>query len=283
MKLKITPIPIIMMLALLSFPMACSQAKNNSLLETMKVLPDTTTIVIYLDVGALKVDSTLAELYEGFDSTFITDEMSERGISLQDPVKMIIAVSHDSQWLVIKGMSNLKEFRLALADQGLEKDEHKGVEIWNGDYSVAFLDDMVIMTETSKDVRVPIQVAKDKGKSMYDNADMKPIAERLPSGFFDIITSEIIDPNYTGYTAVGISVKKPTPLRDTLEVTEWFKFSSEKKARAEVFQLEDRVERQFDAVKVTSRQNNEFVKVTGEVDVNVFARSVFWQYFFPKN
>jgi len=271
----------------------CS-AKISPLVEFVKLLPYGTNSIVYIDVGTMAEDPNLTDMYSSFRDKWIELE-EDWGISISSVRVLGLAYSIDSAAVIIKGDFNLNDVRNALQKSqkipDLTEDVYEGVSIWTGDsYILAFPEDMFIMGSSIENVKTFIELSQGKGTSIYDDELIKTIVDRLPTGINTMIQKGNGAPTFIPkgdvppdvsiryglqYLAGGISLMKSTNAEGTLYLEGWYKFESAAAAEAGMAGLEDHVKHVFDVTNISSQLNGEFIKLTGEADLNLI-QIFFW-------
>ena len=113
---------------------------------------------------------------------------------------------------------------------------------------------------------------------MYDNEDMRAVADKLRSG----IISWVFGPDYMDYLdyidypyhtvyreilAVGIRYQKQQHDDEVWDITGWFKFDSEASAEAALEYIEYAFESEFSPTQISSRLSGQYIEITGEKEI----------------
>ena len=252
----------------------CAQMLGGSLTEATMILPDDVTSLWYINPQVLDADNELEDIYDDFRNKIDEDGMEDAmGIYMSDLRTFVFAESNDAQWVILGGEINFDDIRFALEDQNLEEDEYRGIEIWYGNFVVAFIGNMVILSDDLDSIKTSIRLSKGKGNSMYDDEDIGAVVERLPSGFISHLTKG----NMAGSQASGITINKLYTGKGSLEIRGWYKFEKDSKAEANIDNLEEQIEYEFDAISIDCYQHKNYIESIAEVDVSDFVESSSWR------
>ncbi len=190
-------------------------------LAMMKMVPKGTGDFTYVDLEALRADDDLGDIYES-----VTDELSDSedaGIPTDNVDRMVQA----GYLTILEGRFNLASLGSRLEDGGYEESDHDGTPIWEGSFSsVALVSASCLVTGWDIDkLKDGVDVIKGDGESLYDDADVKELMDRLPGGFTLMVYSggEGFDQTYGGVEAIGYSLAKKSS--DKARMTVIFAFS----------------------------------------------------------
>jgi len=170
----------------------------------MKQLPGSESFS-YIDYKTLRTDKDLAPIWE---TAVKYGKLEGYGIRELN----FLGVSGD---VSLAGVEfDLEEVRYKLDDEGFHKGAYMGEEVWKkGGYLlttevVALLGDKII-TGDEYSVQNAIRVIKGEKASLYEsNPKMALIADKLPDGFFVMITGTAAYSKYRDLQAMGTSVQK---------------------------------------------------------------------------
>ena len=271
MKTKIFSLGLVV--AVLTSSILGCGAKVSPLVEFVKLLPNDTNTIVYIDVSTMSKDPDLADMYDSLQDEWVGFE-EDFGIALPSVNILAIAYYEDGAAVVIKGDFDFDSVHNALRNQesqGFAEDEYKSVEVWIGkDYTVAFPDGMYVMGSSLDTVKNFIELSQGDGTSMYDDEHVKSIVDRLPAGINTLLQNEdVVSIGGVQYLAGGISLIKSSSIEGTLELKGWYKFGSAADAEAGLADLEDYLKHVFDATNVSSQLNGEFIELTGEAELDV--------------
>jgi len=242
--------------------------------SALKLLPDDVSEIWCIDIEKLQSDRNMNELLDDFLDKVDSEEMEDAiGVYPLDLSIMIIASSDNGLWLVFKGDFDPDDVRFALEDMDFEEDQYRDIEVWDGDFALAFIDDMVVISEDMDSIRKAIRLNEGSGSSVYDDEYYGEIIDRLPSGVITILSNA----GAFNSRADGIVINSLTS--GALEFTGWYIFSSERRAEANLFDIEDEMEYMLEAIFVDANQHGELVEITGELDIDDFIESNFWSGF----
>lgn len=236
----------------------------------MSMIPKDASQFMFVDIKTLQGDEDLESLYEDMFSD-IDEMLATFGTQVGD-IRRI--AGSGEQLLLLDGSFKLSEVRDTLEDQGFDKSEYKGVEVWedpSGYAWVAVMGNLIVVG--SKDaVEDCIDVIKGGESSLRDNRDAREVMDRLPSGIvmglgIGEAFSEIIDQEYEGLKVGGMSLAKKD--KNTLRAAAVMKFEDSDAAQNAADRIKDDLEEEnFKNIKID--RDNEFVKVTAEIAIEDF-------------
>ncbi|MEE8325413.1 MAG: hypothetical protein V3R58_00065, partial [candidate division NC10 bacterium] len=256
---------LVVLIAGISWTAACTP-ETDYLVQVMRLAPgDAETMVLAMDIEALAEDPDMRVTYEdtlraagwhvpGMDATAIS------------AIAQIQAANVHAS--VLTGDFDLEAVRDALIDEDYVEGEYRGIETWTDDYknTVAFVDNMII-ADNSEDVEACIRLYGDEGYSMYDNEDVKAVADKLPAAPIRVVFSSGSNDGIE-YLSNGFSMGKEHPDDETLHVSIWFKFDSEASAEAALGEgIEDSVGMWLNATVTDARRNGQFIEIAGETEI----------------
>jgi hypothetical protein len=261
MKIKI--ITIVLVLAVLASSITACTPKASFLIKVMQLAPENAEEVYCTDIKAMAEDPDLSFAFDEIISFLV------RWISFVEASDMSVYAGFDIDWestIVLFGDFNLKDVRDALTEEDYVEGEYKGIEIWmdDDDDAVAFIDNMIV-SGYKDSVETCIRVYKNEETSMYDNEDMKVVADRLPSG----ITYMVFGPDVTRIELLSGSICwiNTTNNDDILDITGWLKFDSAASAEAAMENIEDDLSRELDITITDARLSSQFIEITGEMEI----------------
>lgn len=259
-KRVISVVTLISLLILVGTSVNCSLSSTGGATDMMKKIPEGVSYFSFIDIKELRSDDDLKDIFEESEDDF--DYWLEIGIDIDD----IDSVAMYGSTILMDGDFNLDDIREELEDLDYDKDDYKGVEVWESDYGytwVAMKGNLIIMG-SEESVKDCIRVIDGGEDSVLDDNDCKDVMDRLPSGIF-MMYNKIEE--YQDMEAFGISIQ--TKDKDTLRVTEIFKFEDEDAAEDAIVEIEEYADEE-DLYNINVDQDGKFVEVTASVDIEDF-------------
>ena len=111
-----------------------------------------------------------------------------------------------------------------------------------------------------------LEVYKNEEPSIYDNEDMKVVADRLPAAIYYMV----FGPDYIygiETLAGGVCVQNQHPNDEVLDVLGWLKFDSAASAEATMENIEDDLSRELNITITDARLSGQFIEITGEMEI----------------
>jgi len=238
----------------------------------VKMAPQDSGEIIFIDVNKLKSDSDFGELYEEMKDSFEYTIAAGSGEDIMDfdDIHYIGMVMVDyGEVILINGDFNLDAIRDQLKDEDYDKDDYMGVEIWYGYSDTVAIHNGTLILGDEDDVEKCIEVIDDPETSAYEkNEDVRDVVKEVSSGLFSTV---IIGPFYPGADAVGMSFSKVNA--DLMKFSGCFKFDDNEDAEDALNDIESDIESgDFYSVEV-SRSGN-LVKFSAEMDME--EAGLFW-------
>jgi predicted small lipoprotein YifL len=264
MKVKI--FVILVVLAVLASSITACTTKGSYLIQVMKLAPENTEAVYCTDIKATAEDPDLSFAYDEMISAMSYD------VAFVVTSDISVYAKFEIDWestIVLFGDFNLEDVRDALTDEDFVESEYRGIEIWTYNYtddSVAFIGSMIIFSDDTDQVKACIRRYKNEESSMYDDEDMKVVADRLPSG----ISYMVFGPDVTRIEVLSGSICwiNTTNNDDILDITGWLKFDSAASAEAAMENVEDDLSRELDITITDVRLSGQFIEFTGEMEIS---------------
>lgn len=216
--------------AMLSMIVGCGGGAGNSsgngngseiALSMMKKVPASASSFDVVDYGSFRSDDDLRNAYSRADAEY-NDDLAELGICTADVDYMTIASGCLSpgacgQLVILEGTFNLDDLSARFKDfkdRSYREDEYRGVQTWTSVYSIYHSVALVsaaciVYGENPYVVEDCLDVIKGGADSLYDNADLRDVVAKLPTGI--LVSGELEE------QVIGISVAKKNA--DTLRVT----------------------------------------------------------------
>jgi hypothetical protein len=235
----------------------------------MKKLPKGTDSFMFMDMKTMRTDDDLKDLYDTF-SQDSGDMTMMGGMSMED----VDFFAMGDQVFIMEGTFDLAELRAALEEDGFEKDEYQGVEIWGAyGYTAVLVDNGCTIMASDTDAEDCIDAIKGKSDSLYEDEDVADDMSKLPGDSLVVVwgggsESLLTDEGYSGLEATGISMSKKDA--DELQLTAMMRFkdaASAKDVMAEVkTDLEDSADAEVKNVKVN--QDGQYIKATADMSID---------------
>ncbi len=262
MKARI--ITVLLMLAVLVSSITACTTKDDFLVKVMKLAPEDTYSIDCTDIEAMANDTEFAYMYDYFIDYL---QYYLLGIDISDISAFGYIITDLDSIYVLMGDFALEDIRNILIDEGYMEGEYDGVEVWTDDYedAVAFIGNIIIGGYTDT-VEACIRVHKNEEPSMYDNDDMKSVADKLSSG----VVSMVFGSDFTygiEILAGGVCLRNQHHDDEVLDITGWLKFDSAASAEAALEDAEDHFGHEFDAINISSQLRDQFIELTGEVGI----------------
>jgi hypothetical protein len=265
MKRKI--LTIVVMLTVLASSITACTPKDSYLVQVMKLAPENTYIITCMDVQKITEDREFDFIYD-----YMMDELSYTGIDIEvSDISAFATVETGSDYVyMVIGDFDLEDVRNALIelDVGFIEGEYRGIEIWTDDYetSVAFIDNIIIAGYTDE-VEACIRRHKNQASSMYDNEDLKAVADKLPTA----AVHSVLGPDVLYDIEVlssSVCLRNSTSGDEVLDMSGWLKFDSEASAEdAMTEDLEDDLGWEFNATITDVSMSGQFIEFTGEMEI----------------
>ena len=201
------PVLVIALVMIVSVVGCSSGAKEvapgkDRVLSIMQLLPTNVSSFSFLDLYALRTEKDLASEWSYIkESIFGNDSVSNsiNGLCMAYP---------NNIWMY-EGDFTLDQFMGSAANGSYN---YGGFNVRYGtDNSSIVLINSTAINAYDEDVRSCIDVVNGNVSSLYGNADIKSVVDRLPSGFVldvQILNNESVDENISGLLLVGASVAK---------------------------------------------------------------------------
>ena len=252
---------------------ACSSSGGSQvsdLASLVKMTPEDTSSIIFIDAYKLRSDKDLGEKYnemmEGFEDEVIS---SETGMDIDDIDYIAMTEFNFEQIAWISGDFDFEAIREYNSKNDYEKDEYKGVEIWYGPNSALAIHNNTLITGNEDSVKGCIDVIDDPKKSIYElNEDIRDVIETLPDGLFSMISGYAFHPdaNTMGMTYLKVDA-------DTLKASGILKFDNEDDADSAFRELKE----EMDSDEISDFQisrSKELVEFSAEIDID--EAGLFW-------
>lgn len=264
MKRKI--ISVLIVIAVLATGLTTCTTKDNYLIQVMKIAPINTGVISCMDMEAIVEDPDFSYTYD-----YIINYLSYQ---LLDDIDMDISTisafaTAETDWhsiFILVGDFNLEDIRGALEYNYFVEGEYKETEVWTNDsleQSLAFMGNMIVASDTAS-VETCIRCHKNEDSSMYDDKDIKSVADMLPTavGYYVFGSDYMSD---IEILAGGTCVQNKRPNDEVLNITGWYKFDSATSAETSLRDTIDEFEYEYSATLINSKLRGEFIEITGEI------------------
>jgi len=273
MKRKI--IPVLIVLAILTSGLTACTTKNSNLIRVMKIAPEDTIVISYVDVEAAAEDPDLEFMYDSFVENVMGNMIGGVDVSDVSATAVMQTIDRVPVYVLI-GDFNLEDIRDALIEEDWIEGEYERVEIWTGGFifAVAIIDDMIVFGFDGA-VEACIRAYKNEESSMYDNADARAVADKLsfvPSCV--VATADYTPPELEDYVseieylAYSMGISNENRGDEVMDISAWFKFDSEASAEAAMEDAEDFIDTGVEGyASISARLNGQFIEITGEMEI----------------
>jgi hypothetical protein len=253
----------------------CSSTKDSNIIRVIKIAPEDTQSIMYMDFDVIKNDPDCAPMYDDMRDS-IESEME--GVQVTDIIGYgMINVEHGGLDVRI-GEYNTEDMRNTLKEQGGKEEEYQGIEIWVSDThglprAFTFIDNMVVFGDKDT-VEASICAYKNIEPSLYDNEDVKTILNEIPGGIFHIIINPIPNEllNIFGTGTGFISICNLVEGDEVLDIKGLFKFESEADAENYLEKTKE-LARGFlfsTPMDIEAKLKGRFIEITGDMDLEDF-------------
>ncbi len=243
---------------------------NKDAIALMKKLPQGSETFMFVDMKTMRDDKDLAQVYSSFDDE---EGMASAmgGISMDDVDSFVMA---GEMVVLMQGQFDLEEVRTQMEEDGADKDEYQGVEVWKTfGFAWALVDSNLVIMASDDDAEDCIDVIKGNSKSLYEEADVSADMGKLPGDSLVVAwgvggENFFANETYSGLEATAISMSKKDS--DTMKVTAFMRFQDSASARDAMDDVQEDMEQEGEAevtnLKVT--QDGAYVKATAETDLD---------------
>jgi hypothetical protein len=265
MKARIIVI-LIVLAVLVSCITACT-SKDSFLVQVMKLSPEDTYMITCFDAEGARDDPEFNFIHD-----YMIEELSYTGVDMEVmDISAFATVETDWDYIyIVMGDFELEDVRDALIELGVgfAENKYRGIEIWTDDYetSIAFIDDIVVAGPTDE-VEACIRRHNNQASSMYDNEDMKEVADKLPAA----VVHSVFGPDvmYSIEALSGsICLTNSNGHDGVVDMSGWLKYSTEASAEdAMTTDLEDDLGWELNAAISDVQQSGQFVEFAGEMEI----------------
>ncbi len=190
MKAQILMLLIVLaVLAVLAYCITGCTPKNSYLIQAMKLAPEGLGHITCIDIEAMAEDPELEdwcnEIIIGMSYEWSYEVV---GIGTSD-ISASSSILHEGDTIVVwMGDFSFENIRATLEEGYYVEGEYKGVEIWTDVFedAVAFIDNMIV-AGYKEAVEACIRTHKNEESSMYDNEDMREVADKMPNSIIQTV------------------------------------------------------------------------------------------------
>jgi len=270
-------VPVLIVLAILASGLTACTTKDSNLIRVMKITPEDTIVISYVDVEAVAEDPDFEFMYDTFIELGNVMANMIGGLDVSDISASAVVQTIDRVPIyVLIGDFNLEDVRDALTEEDWIEAEYEGVEIWTGGFifAVAIIDDMIVFGFDNL-VEACIRAYKNEEPSMYDNEDARAVADKLPVvpscvvATGDYSPPELEDyPTEIEYLAYSMGVSNENRGDDVVNISAWFRFDSAASAEAAMEDAEDFIDAGVEGyASLNARLSGQFIEITGEMEI----------------
>jgi hypothetical protein len=252
----------------------CSPSGSTSLNDVLKILPDNVTNVFVADWGTMNANNNLQELWTTYSEKMNITSMEEYlGVTSKDTQLMVLAEGGSVYYIVLKGKFDKEKIRTSLEGQQFQRqDDYLRVEVWNGNASIGFIHDMMILTVSIDSLKTMIRLHEGEEKtSIYNDKDFTNIINKLPAGIFTLLSTG------GGHNATSMGVSFASLSADTLSFSQYYQFADAESAAAGKANIDNDIATNANVGTVDSvNQKNSLVEVKGSMGISNFMNSSYF-------
>jgi hypothetical protein len=250
----------------------CGGGSFTSVNDLVRMAPQDTQAILFIDFKKLGSDSDFSELYEDMKASFESDITTAGSgydfMNFEDIHYLGLVQVNNQEVVWINGALNLNAIRAELENE-YDKDDYQGVEIWYGFGHAVAIHNGALIIGDENGVEESIEAIIEPERSAYEaNEDVRGVVDKLSSGLFSVILAESF---YQGSSAVAMTFLKINS--DVMKFTGCFVFDNEGNAEDAVSDIESDMELGGFA-EVASRRSGNFVEFSAEVDIE--DSDIFW-------
>jgi len=252
----------------------CSSGQKGTAVDFMKQLPRNYVSFIFIDIARMRADDELKEMYSGIQDSMLSgfEEIPGLNIAAVKSVALARTGEEDSTVVIFYGDFNLEELRQKLQEYKLVADTYQKTEVWNlaeENLSLALVNKNSIVISAETGLKRSLDVIKGGAASLYDSADFRDIAQRLPPGLMTVLDTQslIVDqPEINAPKLTGVTLTKKD--KATITVSGVMKFGDAGAAQTalEPIKADLKTEESFRGISVT--QDTVFVEFTADADIS---------------
>jgi len=262
--MKIRIFTAIVALAILVSGITACTPKGGYLVQVMKLAPEDTYMITCMDAKEAEEDPEFNFIYD-----YMIDEFSFMMLDMEAwDISALAIIETDWDYIyVLMGDFDLRDVGDFLIELDFAEGEYKGIEIWTDDYdySVAFIGNMIVAGEKDT-VEVCIRRHKNEESSMYDDEDMKAVADKLTAASVYLMFGPDLMYDIEVLSG-GIGFKNLHGNDGVLDITGQLKFNNGANAEAAMGNIEDDLSMEFDATSIDAHLSGQFIEFTGEMEI----------------
>ena len=251
----------------------CSSSGSTSVNDVLKILPDSVSNVFVADWSKMTADPNLQGLWNAYKEKLNTASMEEfLGVNTPDIESMTMASGGSTYYIVMKGKFSVENIRTVLTNQNFKRqDDYLRVEVWNGNASIAFLKDMMILTMSIDSLKTMIRLNEGAEKgSFYNSQNFNGIINKLPAGIFTLLSAG----GDQGSTSTGMSFGVLSA--DSLSFSRDYLFTDSAAAVTGKTNIESTFSDNFTGTVDTINQKNSIVEIKGSMSISDFMASTYF-------
>jgi hypothetical protein len=277
MKSKVI-IAVVLLLALLNASAGCAWFRGSKpLVDIMKKVPLDSTSFNYWAIEKLAEDEDLWDIYVKFrDESLEADQLKDIMEVRLSSVKHGAKVSgFDGSVGVFVGDFAIKIIAQRLEDKGYQKTTYQETEIWTpqddpGYESVALREGTILIGDV-EDLKACIDTIVKEEYSLYDDPDIRLVADKLPEGVIINISRADSEEDYADLLTYGKSYGKKDEGR--LKLTAIYMFLDSYAAGEARDEIEGYLEtKNFTDIKV--EREGSFIRATALIDITYFGQTL---------
>ena len=270
---------LVLLVSLSALPVSCCQLGGDSsggadMISMMKKMPAVADsgLFLFMDFSAVRADDDLRDFYEDRSLQSLGENLTERtGLDWEG----IEQLGGSGSVSLYEGDFDLDDARGWLESNDYDEKDYMGVEVWeevdSDGRSVALMSGLIIAGEIGDDVKDCIDVIEGGEDSLYDDRDIKDVADRLPSGFFATVDLDSGITYWRSDDYEGIEVRGSSGAKhdsDSIQLTVIIKFEDEDTAEHTLDNIREDIQNDFDELKnINVTRDGQFVKATFERDI----------------
>jgi len=277
MKSKII-IAVVLLLALLSASAGCGWFRGSKpLVDIMKKVPLDSTSFDYWAIEKLAEDEDLWDIYVKFrDESLAASQLKDMEVRLSSVKHAAKASGFDGSVGVFVGDFTVEIVAERLADKGYQETTYQETGIWTpqddqGYESVALREGTILIGDV-EDLKACIDtMVGEEEYSLYDDPDVRLIADKLPEGVIININKADSEENYADLITYGKSYGKEG--EGSLKLTAIYMFQDTYAAG----QARDEINSYLETHKFTDievEREGSFIRATALISIIDFAQAL---------
>jgi hypothetical protein len=252
----------------------CSSSSGNpSVNDILKILPDNVTNVFVANWAEMNSDTNLQELWTAYSQKLNIPSMEEfLGVTSADIDIMTMAAGSSVYYIVLKGKLDLEKIRAVLSTQKFERQaDYLRVEVWNGNASIGFIHDMMIMTMSIDSLKTMIRLHEGEEKgSVYGNKDFNGIINKMPAGVFTLLAAK------AGHNSTSAGMSFGALSASSLSFSQFYLYEDSTAAEAGKVDIQNGTTELFNGIVESVEQKSNMVVVKGTISISDFMSSTYF-------